>query len=125
MKEGHVIEEDSWGAQIFEEMEPDLTNGDVIVGKHWNASSLQNTDLNYLLRQCDITRLVCAGMTSNQCLECTPRYAEELGYDVTMLSNATAGFTIEQKDVAVSLIWPLLVECVMTVEEWAASIGVP
>ncbi|KAM6480498.1 Isochorismatase-like protein [Trichoderma sp. SZMC 28011] len=125
MKEGRVIEEGSWGAQIYEGMEPDLTNGDVVVSKHWNASSFQNTDLDYLLHQRDITKLVCAGMTSNQCLECTARYGKELGYDVTLLSNATAGFTIEQKDAAVNLIWPLLVERVMTVEEWADSIGAP
>lgn len=37
MKEGRVIEEGSWGAQIYEGMEPDLANGDVVVSKHWNA----------------------------------------------------------------------------------------
>ncbi|PKK51305.1 hypothetical protein CI102_3901 [Trichoderma harzianum] len=116
---------DGWNPQIYEGMEPDLANGDVVVSKHWNASSFQNTDLDYLLHQRDITKLVCAGMTSNQCLECTARYGKELGYDVTLLSNATAGFTIEQKDAAVKLIWPLLVERVMTVEEWADSIGAP
>ncbi|EHK21603.1 uncharacterized protein TRIVIDRAFT_192081 [Trichoderma virens Gv29-8] len=125
MKEGRVIEEGSWGAQIYEGLEPDLANGDVVVSKHWNVSSFQNTDLDYLLHQRDITKLACAGMTSNQCLECTARYGKELGYDVTLLSNATAGFTIEQKDAAVNLIWPLLVERFMSVEEWAASIGAP
>lgn len=45
--------------------------------------------------------------------------------NLTPSSNATAGFTIEQKDAAVNLIWPLLVERVMTVEEWADSIGAP
>lgn len=33
-----VFEEGSWGAEIFEGLEPDvLGNGDVIVSKHWNS----------------------------------------------------------------------------------------
>lgn len=32
-----VFEEGSWGAQIYEGMEPLLDNGDVIVSKHWNS----------------------------------------------------------------------------------------
>jgi isochorismate hydrolase len=32
-----VFEEGSWGAQIFEGLEPDPKNGDVVVAKHWNS----------------------------------------------------------------------------------------
>jgi nicotinamidase-related amidase len=33
-----AIEEGSWGAEIFEGLEPDvLGNGDVVVSKHWNS----------------------------------------------------------------------------------------
>lgn len=35
--ESHVFEEGSWGAQIFEGLEPKLSNGDVVVSKHWNS----------------------------------------------------------------------------------------
>jgi hypothetical protein len=37
-KEGKVFEEGSWGAEILEGMEPDVGNGDVLVGRHWNSS---------------------------------------------------------------------------------------
>jgi nicotinamidase-related amidase len=47
-------------------------------------SSFSNTDLDYQLRQRDITKLVTAGMTCNQCLELTSRTAIELGYNVTV-----------------------------------------
>lgn len=34
---GSVFEKGSWGAQIYEGLEPDLSNGDVVVSKHWNS----------------------------------------------------------------------------------------
>jgi nicotinamidase-related amidase len=37
LKEKLVCEAGTWGAQIYEGLEPDLTNGDIVVGKHWNA----------------------------------------------------------------------------------------
>ena len=41
-------------------------------------SSFQNTDLDYQLRQRDITNLVMGGMVANTCLESTARYAYEM-----------------------------------------------
>lgn len=34
---GSVFARGSWGAQIYAGLEPDLSNGDVIVSKHWNS----------------------------------------------------------------------------------------
>jgi len=36
-KKLRAFEEGSWGAEIYEGMEPDLSNGDVVVSKHWNS----------------------------------------------------------------------------------------
>ena len=36
----HSFEEGSWGAQIFESLEPDPNNGDVVISKHWNQRSV-------------------------------------------------------------------------------------
>ncbi|KAK1456967.1 hypothetical protein CCUS01_09847 [Colletotrichum cuscutae] len=77
-----------------------------------------NTDLNYQLRQRGVTHLVMAGMIANTCLESTARDARELGFHVTLLSDATAGFSTEAKDAATNLIWPLIVENVTTVGDW-------
>jgi nicotinamidase-related amidase len=41
-------------------------------------SAFQNTDLNYQLRQRDITKVVVAGMIANHCIEATARYAFDL-----------------------------------------------
>jgi nicotinamidase-related amidase len=37
IQERRVVEEGSWGAQIYDGMEPDVANGDVVIAKHWNA----------------------------------------------------------------------------------------
>ncbi|KNG48534.1 isochorismatase hydrolase [Stemphylium lycopersici] len=109
IKAGKVIEDGSWGAELYEGMEPDvLGNGDVVV--------------NYQLHQREITHLVLGGMVANTCLESTARYARELGYHVTLLTDATAGFSNAHKDAATDLIWPLIADEVKTVGEWAASL---
>jgi len=36
-KENLAFEEGTWGVQIFEGLEPDLGNGDVVVSKHWSS----------------------------------------------------------------------------------------
>ena len=56
-----------------------LYSGSAGWGVDWALySSFQNTDLDYQLRQRDITNLVLGGLTSNTCLESTARYAYEL-----------------------------------------------
>ncbi|KAH8820775.1 Isochorismatase-like protein [Xylogone sp. PMI_703] len=121
VKSGRLFEEGSFGAKIFSGMEPDPKNGDVIVSRHWNSSGFANTDLDYQLRQRDITHLILAGMVANTCLESTARYARELGYHVTLLTDATAGYTVEAKECATQLIWPLIADEVCTVLEWVSK----
>ncbi|CEL04972.1 hypothetical protein ASPCAL06094 [Aspergillus calidoustus] len=117
----HFFEEGSFGAKIYEGLEPDLANGDVVVSKHWNSDSFSHTDLDYQLRQREITNLVLAGLTANTCLEATARHAFELGYHVTILKDATAGWSSELTK-AGELVWPLFAT-VRTVEEWEDSLG--
>ncbi|KIW31837.1 uncharacterized protein PV07_03430 [Cladophialophora immunda] len=116
LEKNKVFEEGSFGVQFFEGLEPDVGNGDVVVSKHWN-------NLHYQLQQRGIRNLVIGGLVANTCIEATARYAYELGYNLTMLTNATAGFSTRQKDAATELIWPLFADKVITVQEWAKSIS--
>jgi len=122
-QEGHAFEEGSFGGTVFAGMEPSLENGDVVVSKHWSSSAFQNTDLNYQLRQREITKVVIAGCTTNHCVESTARYAYDLGYETTLLTDATAGFSTKLKDAATELIWPLFASKVMTVGEYVATLN--
>lgn len=116
-KEGHAFEEGSWGAQIYKGLEPDLSNKDVVVSKHWSSSSFQNTDLDYQLRQRDIQNVVIVGMTANACVESTARYAYDIGYFTTIISDATAAFTHEQHEAAI-MCWPLFAQEVLKADVW-------
>ncbi|KAJ9608705.1 hypothetical protein H2200_006476 [Cladophialophora chaetospira] len=116
------FEKGSWGAEIYDGLEPVVDNGDVVVSKHWNSSSFHNTDLDYQLKQRGIRNLVIAGMVTNTCVEATARCAYELGYSLTMISDGTAGFSTAQKDAATQLIWPLFANKITTVHEWAQSL---
>jgi len=121
-KDNKVFEEGSWGAQIYEGMEPVLENGDVVVSKHWTSSSFQNTDLDFQLHQREITKLVIAGMTTNACVESTARYAYDLGYHITLITDATAAFTMEQVKAATDVVWPLFASKLTTVGEYVKSL---
>ncbi|KAI8296089.1 hypothetical protein K4K56_008099 [Colletotrichum sp. SAR 10_98] len=103
--------EGSWGAEILQGLEPDVTNGDVVASRHWNSDSFENTDLDFQLRQREITHLVFAGLTANTCLEASARHAFEL-------KDATAGWSKELTDAATTLIWPLFAQEVPNTEEW-------
>lgn len=41
-------------------------------------SSFNNTDLDFQLRQREITEVVVAGLTANACVEATARYAYDM-----------------------------------------------
>ncbi|KAI0428608.1 Isochorismatase-like protein [Xylaria sp. FL1042] len=110
-----AFEEGSFGAELYAGLEPDLEKGDVVVSKHWNSSSFANTDLDYQLRKRGVSKVVFAGLVANTCIESTARYAYEL-------SDATAGFSSELKNVATGLVWPLFANRVCTAAEWADSI---
>ncbi|KAH7062992.1 Isochorismatase-like protein [Paraphoma chrysanthemicola] len=117
------FEESSFGAQIYEDLVPDAKLGDTVISKHWNQSSFHNTDLDWLLRQKDITHIVFAGLIANTCLETSARVANELGYKITMLNDATAGWTTASMDAAVQYSWPAFAHEVLTTAQWTAQLA--
>ncbi len=126
MRANHVRNRDKgvfvgWGAEILNGLEPKPSNGDVVVSRHWNSSSFKGTDLDYQLRQREITHLIFAGMVANTCLEASAREAVELGYRVTILSDCTAGFSNKLKE-AGEVVWPTLFEEVTTSRQWLAGL---
>jgi len=119
MRDG-LFEKGSWGAEIHPDLKPQ--GGDVMALEHWTSSGFANTDLDFLLKQHGIDHVVLAGMAANTCVEATGRYALELGYHVTYLSDAVATFSKEEQHAAVALNYHRAGHAVMTVDDFLALI---
>ncbi|ETI21028.1 hypothetical protein G647_07371 [Cladophialophora carrionii CBS 160.54] len=120
--EAHLFE--GWGGDILAGLEPVPSNGDVVATRHLNSNSFKNTDLDYQLRQGGREHLIFVGMATNTCVEATARDAAESGYKVTLITDATAGFSQELKEAATNLTWPTLyMEEVISTDEWLATLG--
>lgn len=61
-----------------------------MAAEHWCSSGFANTDLNLQLKRHSIHTLIVMGLIAHACMEATVRYAAELGYEITMVKNATA-----------------------------------
>ncbi|RMI33597.1 cysteine hydrolase family protein [Nocardia stercoris] len=91
--------------------------GDVVAYEHWGMSGFANTDLDLQLRTRGIERVIIAGMTAPGCVEGTARHAMELGYLVTLVTDATAAYNDELMHAAHHLTGPLFAEHIRTTEE--------
>lgn len=95
---------DSWGGEWHPEFAPQA--GDIVVHEHWASSGFANTDLDFQLKQHGISHVILVGLLANTCVETTARYAQELGYHVTLVKDATAAFKREMMHAAHELNGP-------------------
>lgn len=114
-----VLEFGSWAAAIIDELVVEPT--DIQVPKY-RMSGFQDTVLDSILRNLNVTTLLFAGVNADQCVLCTLQSANFLGYDCFMIEDCTAttspdycmaattynvrqcfGFVISSKDVAAEL----------------------
>lgn len=118
---GHHFARGEWGG----EWHPDFTpqDGDTVVSEHWGSSGFANTDLDFQLKQKGITHVIVAGLLANTCIECTARYASELGYHVTLVRDATAAFTPEMMHAAHELNGPTFAHAISTTDQLIASLN--
>ncbi|HHT9127003.1 MAG TPA: cysteine hydrolase family protein [Candidatus Brocadiia bacterium] len=109
IKEARAFKRGTKGAEIV----PELRRfGDRIIEvpgrRGFNAFS--NTDLNVILQQRNITNVVLTGAVTSICVDPTGRYAFELGYKVTILSDCTAGRSNIEQEFYCKEIFPLYAE---------------
>ena len=75
----------SWDAQILVEIAP---AEDEMVFRKTSSSVFVSTNVDYVLRNLGVRSLIVAGMMTDQCVESAVRNACDLGYLVTLLTNA-------------------------------------
>ncbi len=108
------------GGEFHPEFGP--RDGDVVVLEHWAQSGFANTDLDAQLTQRGIEKIILVGMVANTCIEGTARFGMELGYHVTLITDATAAFEPEGMHAAHEVNGPRFAHALLTTEELLARL---
>jgi nicotinamidase-related amidase len=116
-----AFEHGSWGGEIRREFKPQ--QGEIIALEHWCSSGFANTDLDLLLKQHGIHDLIGIGLIAHTCVEATVRFTAELGYEVTMVRDATADYSDKEMYAALDVNIPQYASAVVTADEVVDSIS--
>jgi ureidoacrylate peracid hydrolase len=79
----------TWDAQTIDELKPREDEGDHIIIKR-RDSAFQDTELRVWLQSSGINVLIFCGVDTSICVETSIRDAFNLGYDIILISDATA-----------------------------------
>jgi ureidoacrylate peracid hydrolase len=115
-----TFEYGTWGGEIRPEFTPQP--GDIVAQEHWCSSGFANTDLDLQLKQHSIHQLIVIGLIAHTCVEATVRYAAELGYQVTVVKDATASYSDEHMHAALDVNLPNYASAIVTANEVIESI---
>ena len=89
----------SWGAAPVEATGP---VGDELVFHRIRMSAFHGTPLDTVLRNFRVTSVVVVGVWTNMAVEHTVRDAADLGYEVTIVSDATSSLSAEWQHAALN-----------------------
>jgi nicotinamidase-related amidase len=111
----------TWGGEIRAEFAP--KPGEIVAAEHWCSSGFANTDLDLLLKRHGIHQLIVIGLIAHTCIEATVRYAAELGYQATVVSDATADYSDREMHAALHVNLPNYASAIVTTKEICDSIS--
>ena len=117
------FEDGTWGGEIRDEFEPKA--GDIVVSEHWCSSGFANTDLDLQLKRHGVHQLIVIGLIAHTCVEATVRFAAELGYEVTVVKDATADYSNEEMHAALDINIPSYASAIVTTTEIVEAISSP
>ena len=116
-----TFEHGSWGGEIRREFEPQP--GEIVAQEHWCSSGFANTDLDLQLKKRGIHRLIVMGLIAHTCVEATVRYGAELGYEVTMVKDATASYSDKEMQAALDINIPNYATAIVTTTKIVDSLS--
>jgi nicotinamidase-related amidase len=116
-----TFEYGTWGGEFRAEFVP--APGEIVAQEHWCSSGFANTDLDLQLKKHGIHKLIVVGLIAHTCIEATVRFAAELGYDVTVVRDATADYTEEMMHAALDINIPNYASAVVTTSQIVALIS--
>jgi ureidoacrylate peracid hydrolase len=85
----------SWDAKVLDEIAP---GADEIVLPKTSSSVFISTNIDYVLRNLGVRSLIVAGALTDQCVDSAVRDACDLGYLVTVVTDACATLSQERHD---------------------------
>lgn len=116
-----TFENGTWGGEIRSEFTP--LPGESVAQEHWCSSGFASTDLDLLLKKHGVQKLIVIGLIAHTCVEATVRYAAELGYEVTVVKDATADYSEEMMHAAFDINLPNYANAIVTTSEVLESIS--
>ena len=116
-----TFEHGTWGGEIRPEFLP--KPGEIVASEHWCSSGFANTDLDLQLKKHGIHQLIVIGLIAHTCVEATVRFAVELGYEVTVVRDATADYSDEAMHAALGVNLPNYASAILRTEEIVAAIS--
>lgn len=92
------FEPNTWGAEIHKNLTP-LENETLIV--KYQVNSFSGTELEAILNENGISKLVICGMQTSLCVSETTKAGKNLGFEITLLEDACAAPSIRAHDNAI------------------------
>jgi nicotinamidase-related amidase len=117
-----TFEYGTWGGEFRAEFVP--APGEIVAQEHWCSSGFANTDLDLQLKKHGIHQLIVIGLIAHTCIEATVRYAAELGYDVTVVKDATADYSDEHMHAALDVNMPNYASAMVTTNQIVDALAV-
>ena len=110
-----AFEYGAWGGEIRAEFEP--KPGEIVASEHWCSSGFASTDLDLQLKRHGIHQLIIIGLIAHTCIEATVRFAAELGYEITVVRDATADYSDAEMHAALDINMPNYASALVTAQE--------
>ena len=98
---GFLIPKGSWDGKVIDELAP--ADDEIVLAKG-SSSVFVSTHIDYLLRNLGVRQLAIAGLVTDQCVESAVRDACDLGYLVTLVTDACATYSAERHENSLSAI---------------------
>lgn len=92
---GFNVPRGSWDAQVIPAIAP---AGDEMVLPKTSSSVFISTNIDYVLRNLGVRSLIIAGVLTDQCIDSAVRDACDLGYLVTVVTDACATLSQDRHD---------------------------
>src|ERR1043165_1623805 len=116
-----TFEHGTWGGEIRSEFAPQP--GEIVALEHWCSSGFANTDLDLQLKRHGIHQLIVIGLIAHTCVEATVRFAAELGYEVTVVKDATASYSDREMHAALEVNIPNYANAIVTTMEVVGALS--